>query len=178
MKTLTRQIRPPKRLASSRGAAMVEGMVVIPVLLVFLGLMKWTHDGYARKQDRQMMTRASLMSYTSKACKGDAANATLNAESGPDVQGEAGGSGVKAANDEMGAAMSGNVSIAHSRPPDVTVSGRAVRDRQSFQLSRTIHAESENMCNEKVYGGFWSQIPGFAKDLFHGGLGKLLGTGG
>jgi hypothetical protein len=158
---------------------MVEGMVVIPVLLVFVGLIKWTHDGYARKQDRQMMTRSSLMAYTSKACSGNAAGSTLNQESGPDVNNEAGSQGMSSPDSTggSGAAMSGKMSMAHSRPTDVTVNGRVINDRRSFQLTRNIHAESENMCNEKVYDGFWGALGGYAKDLLGGGFGKLLGTG-
>jgi hypothetical protein len=60
-----------RKRSGKRGAALVEAAVVIPVMLMFLGLIMFTHKSYAMKMDKQMATRSQSMSYASRACDGE-----------------------------------------------------------------------------------------------------------
>ncbi|MCL2778033.1 MAG: pilus assembly protein [Polyangiaceae bacterium] len=73
MKTRDQYIHSRKktRRSAARGAAMVEAAVVLPVMLLFYGLIGLTYRMYEAKMDKQMGTRAGILYYASHNCKGN-----------------------------------------------------------------------------------------------------------
>ena len=69
MKTKHRAARHARR-ARSRGAAMVEGVIVISTMLVFLGAIVYTRKSYGMKLDLQQQTRSNVLYYASHGCTG------------------------------------------------------------------------------------------------------------
>jgi hypothetical protein len=57
--------------ARARGAAMVEGILVMATLLVFLGLIVGARNAYATKLDVQQTSRSNVLYYASHACQGN-----------------------------------------------------------------------------------------------------------
>ena len=147
----------------ARGAALVEAAVVIPVLLVFLGTIAFTHRSYAAKMDKQAATRAGTLFYASHACKGEipadvgkvATQNTIETDSKADADASKLGK-TNAAGAESAVSRDGN--WAKSQPPKTTVNGRAVSDRRVIGLTRTVSAGSEVGCNEPVFKSKWTAV--------------------
>lgn len=55
--------------ARTRGAAMVEAVIVISTMLVFLGLIVWVRQAYGMKLDMQQKTRSEVLYFASHACE-------------------------------------------------------------------------------------------------------------
>ena len=147
-----------------RGAALVEAAVVIPVMLVFIGLIMFTHKSYATKMDKQLGTRADTLYYASHACKGAApasVSTSTSSDDGtiPGSKADQGASRVGGSNSPgASAAVNRNGNLAKSQPADTTVSGTAVQDRQTVNLTRQISAASEVACNEEVFASKWTAV--------------------
>lgn len=167
-----------KLRSKQRGAALVEATVVIPVLLVFLGLIMYSAQSYGRKIDAQMNSRATTMLYASRACDGDAPD-SISSRTEDDTADLDPGLGNKG--DEVGSKLDEKTQAGISRTSrlvtasnDVTVSGKAIVDDQSSihteYFNQNIHSYSQVACNEHVYDGFFSSMIGFAKDIFKNGL--------
>jgi hypothetical protein len=58
-----------KRRSGSRGAAMVEAIVVMGVMLVFLGMNVWAFQAYGGKIDQMSSTRRDALFYASHSCE-------------------------------------------------------------------------------------------------------------
>jgi hypothetical protein len=58
-----------KRRGRSRGAAMVEAIVVMGVMLVFLGMNVWAFQAYGGKIDQMSSTRRDALFYASHSCE-------------------------------------------------------------------------------------------------------------
>lgn len=147
-----------------RGAALVEAALVIPVMVVFLGLIMFTHRSYAVKMDKQLGTRAGTLYYASHACKGDIpddvvpslddADPGLPASPAEKNAGKVGGSNSAGA---TAAVKRGNTNVmARPKPTDVT--GKAVQNGQKFFLTRPVTAASEVACNEEVFKNKWTAV--------------------
>lgn len=170
-----------KLRSRQRGAALVEATVVIPVLLVFLGLIMYSSHSYAKKIDNQMYSRSGTMYYASNACDkapptgvGSPVTEDDSAAVGNPVgdDGQAAGSKL---NSETQSAMS-QTSRLVTTSNDATVYGKAIVDRRDSistqYFNQNIHSYSTVACNEHVYDGFFGSLIGFAKDFYNskGGL--------
>ena len=80
------------RVGRRRGAAMVEGIVVMSAMLGFLGLISGVEHAYATKLQTQQRTRSSTLYTASHACD------TGNSEGGGSIMGAPGGNGTPAGN--------------------------------------------------------------------------------
>jgi hypothetical protein len=152
----------------SRGAALVEAAVAIPVMLVFAGCIMFAQRSYAAKMDKQMGTRAGILYYASHNCEGEVPAGVVppirqQADPGQeDVPGGAAtdpnrlGGGGNTGGAQAGISKDWN--LAKASPPDTEVFGKAVQDRQTVPLNRMIHAESEVACNEKAFPNKWTAI--------------------
>lgn len=162
--TLERITRLRRYRGRTRGAALVEAAVVIPVMLVFLGCIMFTHKSYAMKLDKQQGTRAGTLYYASHACKGEVPrgivpvtdNADPGIPSGPADKnaGKLGGSNSPGA--QAGVKRSNN--LVKAQPPDSQVRGDAVLDRHTIPLNRTVSAASEVACNEETFPNKWLAV--------------------
>ncbi len=165
----------------SRGAALVEAAVVIPVMLVFLGVIMFTNRSYEMKLDRQMGTRAGILFYASHNCEtnppagveaparttGDSGQSQAGVPSGAATDPNRLGGGGNTGGASAGMDRSWNTAHAKS---DNTVYGSAVQDRTRVFMNRAIHAESQVACNEKAFPNKWSAIIQF--------IGAFARTGG
>ena len=154
---------------ATRGAALVEAAVVIPVMLVFAGLTMFSYRSYEMKVDKQMGTRAGILYYASHSCEGDLPAGTVpplkeSADPGGDPL-PAGNAtdpsrlgGDKGSADGAAAGLQKSMSLAHAHPADSPVYANAVNDRKSVPLNRMISAQSEVGCNEKAFPNKWSAV--------------------
>jgi hypothetical protein len=148
-----------------RGAAMVEAAIVIPVMLVFIGLIMWVHKSYSVKLDKQFGTRSQVLYYASHDCEGDPG--ALKTETNGDDPGNANGGGggdplapAGKMDPKTSAGVSRSWNLAKAKPADTDVDGRAIDDRKPVFLSRKISAGSEVACNEKRYDSSWKGVLG------------------
>jgi hypothetical protein len=158
----TKLTRPNRR--KERGAALVEAALVIPVMVVFLGLIMFTHRSYDVKMDKQLGTRAGTLFYASHACKGDIpadvvpslddADPGLPGSAADKNAGKIGGS--NSAGATAAVKRSNNLVKAQPKPTDVT--GKAVQNGKTFGLSRPVSAASEVACNEEVFKSKWTAV--------------------
>lgn len=174
----TRIQRIQKR-RKKRGAALVEAALVIPVMLVFTGLIMFTHRSYDVKMDKQLGTRAGTLFYASHACKGEIPPDVVPdlSQANPEDQlpkGSAGKNSDKVGSSSAGAtaAVKRSNNLVKAVPQDTAVNGRAVQNGQSFGLTRQIHAASEVACNEETFPSKWTAIFGEIGSLWKskGGL--------
>lgn len=168
MKTPLARIRMLNR-RKERGAALVEAALVIPVMVVFIGLIMFTHNSYDQKMDKQLGTRSGSLYYASHACKGDVPPdvvPTLD-EADPGIPlgpqnknaGKVGGSNSPAA--QAGVRRKHNLVKAHPQESSVGRNGKtptAVQNGQTVLLDRKISAESEVACNEEVFSSKWTAV--------------------
>ncbi len=156
-----------RRRAGTRGAALVEASVVIPVLLVFLGLIMFVTRSYEAKLDKQMGTRAGVLYYASHSCEGalpagivppirTTGDSGAELPSGPATDPARLGGGGNS--DGAAAGIDRSWNTAKAAPPDTLVYGSAVQDRTRVFLNRRIHAESQVACNEKAFPNKWTAI--------------------
>ena len=131
-----------KRRSKSRGAAMVEAAVVMPVMVSFLGMMVFFHSIYQNKQDAMLDARTNMLTYASHACDGKTPPSD-NPNLGENTQG-ASSAGC------MGSAMSTAFSV-ESRGPTKQHQARGKYQVASSWTKDMTHT-SYCMCNEKALG--------------------------
>lgn len=165
MKTTLLRIRTLRKRRNKRGAALVEAALVIPVMLVFLGLIMFTHRSYDVKMDKQLGTRAGTLYYASHACKGEIPPDVVPdlSQANPEdalPKGSAGANSNKLGSSSAGAtaAVKRGNNLVKAQPLDTTVNGKAVQNKQTVGLTRQIHAASEVACNEEVFSSKWTAI--------------------
>lgn len=179
----TKQLR--RRLRNrigSRGAAMVEGIIVISVMLTFLGLITWTRHAYWTKLDLQQKTRSDALFYASSGCKNKGGG---NSNSAP--------GGVAGATPSTGLAnrMGGDAaSVASQSWGKVTaIENRTVLGFYSvnpvpagninyvkWPFKSDVNASSYLICNEPKYGNVLVAAIQFAIQMGRtgGGIGSLF----
>lgn len=157
------------RKKKQRGAALVEAAVVIPVMLVFIGLIMWSNKSYEAKLDKQAGTRTQVLYYASHNCEGNPDSMTLAGQNDDPTNG-AGAAADKPSSkldEKSSAGVSRNWNLAKAKPVDTEIGGSAVLDRRTVLMKRKISAGSEVACNEKRYDSPWTAIfqfiAGFAK---------------
>jgi hypothetical protein len=160
--------RKVRSRTNKRGAALVEAAVVIPSMLVFLGCIVFAHTSYSAKMDKQLGTRAGALYFASHNCDGQPP-----ADMMPPVQQGYGAGGVDVGgkdpsalnSDGLNAGLQQTSAMAHAKPADTPVYGKAVTDGRTIYLNRQIHAESEVHCNERSYPNKWTAVVKYALGL-------------
>lgn len=170
-----------RRRARARGAAMLEGIIVITTMLVFLGLIVWTRKSYGMKLDLQQSTRSSVLYYASHGCTGNGSfEVGGSAPSGsPEAEAVAGKANVP---NRTAASRTWNTANATNHGSsswqavwDVNAkdgAGGAI-DLQKQTLTREITAASKVTCNEKKYANAWTAWFEFGVDFAARGLGGV-----
>lgn len=150
--------------------------MAIPVMLIFLGLIVFTSRSYAKKLDKQTGTRAGALYYASHNCEGDTPEGIVPGTESAPTDGDTSKADQVAqklrASERAGLDRSWN--MAKAKPQDSTVFGSAVNDRQRVFFSRTIHAESEVVCNEKRHDEAWSGVLDLIAGIARGGGGGFI----
>jgi Flp pilus assembly protein TadG len=165
------------RRAKARGAAMVEAVIVMSVMLMFMGLIVWTRNSYAMKMDLQQETRSSSLYYASHACTGDK-NAASSERTGT-VQDSSPEAETAAKKTNLAGAIA-VASRAYNTARTVasgTSSFQAIWDaaggvnvrRQG--LSRKVESSSKVTCNEPRFDGGFKDWIQFGISYLGGGLG-------
>ena len=139
-----------KRLVSrgkSRGAALVEGALLFPVMVMFLPYMAYFHNMHRVEFESMGKSRKEVWTYTSKSCTGagtksgskDTANGYPGAPGGAEGKGGKadGTSAVKVKNGLIATGYATASGTADAKPFNV-----------KFTLTKKIKAESWNFCNE------------------------------
>ena len=173
----TKTLRRRASRARSRGAALVEAAVVIPVMLVFLGLIMFTYRSYAMKMDQQTTLRASVLSYASHDCEGgmqDMGDITAEDPSGGGAAStsplERPAGNLKMKETGIGA-FTPTVNRATGRKSAIA-QGSAANDRKLVTFSRPVTTMSTVACNQKAYkNGFWGLLQAAGDFAAAGGKG-------
>lgn len=159
----------------SRGAAMVEGIVIMTTMLVFLGTNVWAAKAYGGKLDQASETRRDVLYYASHSCDAQIPGSAVT-PSGQAIDPTGQNSVLDSqASKQPGAAQAVNRSWnTASTFKETTVSGYAVittprtgRD----PLSASLRTGSWATCNEKRYDNPWTALFSFGWDFLRSGLG-------
>jgi hypothetical protein len=167
------------RGAAMRGAAMIEGIIVISTMLVFMGLITYTRQSYGKKMDLQQQTRANTLFFASNGCEG----ATTGGGSVPAGGGNEAANAANKSNVPNKAAASRKFNTASTSASD-SASFQAVWDNNAnggnatieygkHTLSRQISAASKVTCNEKKYKNQWTAWLQFGIDFVSRGFGGV-----
>jgi hypothetical protein len=145
-----------KRRFKSRGAAMVEAVVVMPVLITCWGVMMFAGGARFNKIRVQQEAREGTFSYASKACKGAMTVAGST------------GTGMAPINSQSGASASGQADVANGAVDTQasaiqefgTVSGNTTGNfawaKGYIYGNATLGGHSFYFCNEKDYTGIFA----------------------
>lgn len=193
-------MKPMKRKSSraqQRGAAMVEGIVVMTTMLVFLGMNMWAANVYGGKLDQASSTRRDVLYYASHGCEetnrtdvdtytqsslSGLSGAAISAENlnvpapdgaregiGSSFEGTPAGQGINGA-----VSRSWNTASGGKGPQEVTGSA-LVGDNSIFvqkkALSVNLGTNSFSACNEKTYNNQWTAFFQFSWDFLKRGAG-------
>lgn len=167
-----------KRLGA-RGAAMVEGIVIMSGMVCFIGLIVWTRKAYGMKLDFQQRTRSDSLYFASHGCEGQGGLAT------PGGGGTMGGSNPAAAAANA-ANQPGSATVNQSwNQATAKLEGQALW-AASFNANpvgaityvktpmvANVKAESTTVCNEKKYNSQLTAWFKFGLDLVKGGGGFM-----
>jgi hypothetical protein len=119
-------VRLRTRNAHTRGAAMVEAAVVLPLLILFLGFFTFVHGAYSKRLELQNQTHRKVQESSFGGCSGGAGNLINN-----------------------------NCSTGGTRPPRVawgSSSDSATGSVSVGSLSRSTKAASTVLCDEQAFG--------------------------
>lgn len=182
MKTMNRQHY--QRRKRTRGAAMIEAVIVLSTLLVFLGLIVWTRNSYGMKLDMQQSTRSSSLYYASHGCTGDKGGSTSEAsgtvpDSSPEAENVAkksaiSGSAVASRVYNTASAKLAGKSTWAAVWDSNAGSGRAMEPKKQG-LSRPVEGSSKVTCNEPEYDGGFNDFIDFATRFVGGGMNTVGG---
>jgi Flp pilus assembly protein TadG len=180
----TRAGRRLGRRTRARGAAMIEGVIVISTMLVFMGLIVYVRKAYGTKLDLQQTTRANVLYYASHGCTGSAGTAsegTGSSDGSREAENVAKKTNVpnKAAASRKWntASATGSETVSWQTVWDVNAQRGGAIDLQKQKLSRQINASSTVTCNEKKYDSQWKAWYQFGADFVargFGGVGDLF----
>jgi hypothetical protein len=170
-----------KRRLGRRGAAMVEGVIVMSVFVVFSGLIVYMRKAYGAKLDMQQNTRSATLYYASHGCEGDPGGANGMGTGGAvPVQGAEADAAAGKSNIPDRAAVNRSFNTASTEVTG-TVSWQAVWDHgktgaieyRKETLTSNIKASSSTTCNEKKYDSQWTAWFQFGVDFFKTGGGGV-----
>ena len=180
------------RRRHQRGAAMVEGIVVMTTMLVFLGMNVWAENVYGGKLDQANSTRRDVLYYASHACENQN-GADPDTYTQPQLRGIAGparaaeATGVPPANSDLdtragglndtavgGGGLNGAVerswNSASGGKGGTSITGSVLVGQNSILVSRTplvatVTTNSYVTCNEKAYNNQWTAFFEFGWDF-------------
>lgn len=160
-----RSKRARRNRSGERGAAMVEGIVVMSVMVGFLGLIQHTQAAYRLKLDVQQRARSEVLYYASHACKGAKPEGLGDGARGnppPDANGGGPNPAVNAANRSGASERSaldqswGSVSFSLTkRTSGIVKSAYSAGNGISYYpavLDSDVTGASSSICNEPDYG--------------------------
>ena len=197
MKTNPMKHSMKRNRAKQRGAAMVEGIVVMTTMLVFLGMNLWAAKVYGGKLDQANSTRRDVLYYASHGCTETNAidvdtytTSTLSGISGaakstenmnvPPADGTRDQIGANFEGSAAGQGISGAVSrdwnTASGGKGPQAVSGEALVGENSIlvrkkAMSVNLGTNSYSACNEKTYDNQWTAFFQFSWDFLKTGAG-------
>jgi len=184
--------------SKQRGAAMVEGIVVMTTMLVFLGMNIWAENVYGGKLDQASSTRRDVLYYASHGCDGTNSTdvdtytqASLKGISGKAISTEqlnvpppdaardrAAGqfNNTRAGGGGLSGAVSRDWNTASGGKGPQTVTGAALVGEDSIlvkkkQLAVDLGTNSWSACNEKKYDNAWTAFFEFGWDFLKTGAG-------
>jgi hypothetical protein len=149
--------------ARFRGAAMVEGAVVMPVLLMFLPLMTYIKLSYDAKLHNQSMTRTDVAYHAAHNCEGGLAR---------DDRGQGGeDSSIDASRANQSARQKGgdDGSTTATSTKLFTANKKTSENVKYYNMERTVKGESWMMCNDKPQNGSIGGFFSYASSFFTGG---------
>ena len=169
----------PLTKKKKRGAAMIEGVIVVATMLVFMGLITYSRQSYGAKLDLQMKTRANTLYFASHGCEGAADGASASASGSVPGSNDAAGPAAKSGQPDSGAANRSLNTASASANTSVSfqaVWGNGPSDLSKHSGSRSISAASKVTCNEKKYDNQWTAWAKFGMDFAMrlGGAGDLF----
>jgi hypothetical protein len=158
-----RQSFARRPLRSTRGAALVEAAVVIPVMLMVFGLILFTYHRYEAKIDRQMGTRSSVLFYASHDCHDRPPDAFGMVEdpgyeeNNEDIDGDVGAASEEASKISNASYVQGEINgkwnMATANIQDVPITGKVFLGGRNHELVGHVSAKSMVACNTKRYEG-------------------------
>ena len=143
----------------SRGAALVEGSLLFPVMVMFLPYMAYFHNIHKSEFVNMGKTRAEVWAYTSKSCTGAGTagpNQTATTETSSGKGGPADNAPI-ASNVRNGLIATGYATT--------TTQADAAPFNVKFTLKHPVKAESWNFCNEIKYDVETKSLIGQMADL-------------
>lgn len=149
------------RRRHTRGAAMVEAAVILPVMIVFFGVMALAHSAGKAKLAAQHDARASLLYYASNDCSKRLAT---DESSAAGETAEALPAGDTARNDALADQAAGG-SI-EARSSWSLAEGSAQRTATTYGRVHAAKSTSWAVCNERANDGDLLGLTGYAFDLF------------
>lgn len=157
-----KKIVAKKHRGRQRGAAMVEAAVILPVMIVFFGVMAMAHSAGKSKLAAQHEARASVMYFASSSCKNrmttdDSSRAESTGDSLPNT--ESGDT-----NEALGDAAAGG--SMEARASWSLAQGGAARSATTYGRTRTAKSESWALCNESPNDGNMVGLASYAFELF------------
>lgn len=176
------------RASHVRGAAMLEGIVVIVVMFLFLGMNMWAYKAYGGKIDQANSTRRDALYYASHNCA-EQFGADNDTYSDPSLKtGSTGADGEQVnvnTDGQVGSALGKSESDGNAPPlrsggmittdKSGTVAGAAVvwaPNIRKENWNTAVHTKSFGWCNQERHDGFtgtftgaWDAAKGI-KDLF------------
>lgn len=171
--------------SKQRGAAMIEGIVVMTVMLVFLGMMTWAERAYAAKIDQMSATRSDVLFWASHSCEtappadDPATVPAFGAESDtPIATADADTTTADSVSAQLPSDNGGAAELVRhwnmaSTERATDVEGSAIVNLEKQKLSTHVHTQSWVACNEKSYGGDYKALAEFLWALPKNGAGLL-----
>lgn len=146
---------------SSRGVAMVEAAVVVPVLSIFFGLFVFVHAEYAAKEDSMWNAEYSTWDYAAHGCVG---NEDVQPQGTNPYAQDANATVEKAPNDPAHSFI-GNFT-ARMLGESQIVNRQATSDAKWSKYKRTVVSNAWAFCNEPNYEADHSVITALPTFLF------------
>jgi hypothetical protein len=153
---------------SSRGVAMVEGAVILPVLAIFFGLLQFVHAEYDAKMLTMWDAHNQAWAYASHGCVGgqgvvsgepnedaNSANSTISALPNDPIQ-------------QKASSTLGDFGASALGAPGIVIRD-ATSNAKVSRYQRTIASKSWVFCNEQNYNGSLGLL-----DEFHDSAGSYI----
>ncbi len=164
MATTMMQQRTSKKRGRRRGAAMVEAVPVLTVMIVFMGVTMFMYRAYKQKLVEETKTRTDSLTVASHACEGGGGGS--EEPTGAGVDGQAAGIADRVSGGRTGGSM---MMQSVTKTGSATVNGSAVVSLKRTPLQGQVSAWSTIVCRPKPES--WG-------DMFMGGLSSLRGVVG
>lgn len=157
----------------SRGAAMVEAAVVIPVMVSFLAVIGVMKNGYDRKITQNQQTRSQVLDYASHNCQSTTISYSGTSQSSSTGVNAGGASAGEATADGAQASVGSPKASGIMAKAEVKSETSSVGDRRSGIKGRglTLLVRGENsvaLCNEEPQDGSLGGAFSYARNKLSG----------